>query len=298
MSLPEVLQCLVPTVHLGAAVTRALTEDLGDAGDITSAVMIPERAQARGAVRARDAGVVAGIPVVLEVLRQAAPSVRASAHVQDGERIEAGKSIVSLQGSLAQMLGAERTLLNFLGHLSGIATTTAQFADAVVGTRAVICDTRKTTPGLRHLEKYAVRCGGGVPHRIGLFDAVLIKDNHVAGLTPAQLAETVAAAATQARTRWPVKFVMVECDTLEQFDAVLALPPQTVDIALLDNMTPELLRQAVNHRDHLGAPLLIEASGNVRLDNVRQIAEAGVDRISVGALTHSAPRLDVGLDIE
>jgi nicotinate-nucleotide pyrophosphorylase (carboxylating) len=260
--------------------------------------MIRAGAEAQGAVRARGPGVVAGIPVALEVLRQAAPSVRACAHVQDGERIDADTSILSLHGSLAHMLAAERTLLNFLGHLSGIATTTAQFADAVAGTRAVICDTRKTTPGLRHLEKYAVRCGGGVPHRVGLFDAVLIKDNHLAGLSIQQMASAVAAAAAEARARWPVKFVMVECDTLEQFDAVLGLPARHVDIALLDNMTPAQLRQAVNHRDHAGAPVQIEASGNVRLEHVRQIAETGVDRISVGALTHSAPRLDVGLDVE
>lgn len=279
-------------------VTRALAEDLGEQGDVTSAALIPPGARAHAVVRARQAGVVAGVPLALETLRQAAPGVRASVHLKDGERVEAGAAILALDGPLAPLLAAERTLLNYLGHLSGVATATAAYAEAVAGTRACICDTRKTIPGLRALEKYAVRCGGGTPHRLGLHDALLVKDNHLAGLAPAQAAERVHAAAAAARARWSLRFVMVECDTLAQVDAMLALPAGTVDILLLDNMPPEDLRGAVNRRDHAGSAIRLEASGGVTLATVRAIAETGVERISVGAITHSAPALDVGLDVE
>lgn len=296
--LAELLATLLPPVHLAGAVTRALREDLGEVGDVTTMCMVPPGVQARAAVRARTEGVVSGVPVALETLRQAAPHVRASVHVQCGERVQAGQAVLSLQGPLAQMLGAERTLLNFMGRMSGIATLTSQYVQAVQGTRAAVCDTRKTTPGLRALEKYAVRCGGGTPHRIGLFDAVLVKDNHVAGLNPTEMARRVAAAGEEARKRWPLRFVMAECDTLDQLDALLALPAGAVDIALLDNMAPADLRTAVNRRDAAGSRVQLEASGSVRLDGVAAIAATGVDRISVGALTHSARCLDLGLDIE
>lgn len=298
LPLPALLETLVPTVDLAAVVGRALQEDLATTGDVTSATMIMPAAACNAAVRTRAAGVVCGVPVALETLRQAAPQVRASAHMQDGERAESGATILSMHGPQQQVLAAERTLLNFLGLLSGVATLTAQYVAAVQGTRAVICATRKTTPGLRALQKYAVRCGGGNLHRMGLYDAMLVKDNHVAGLMPADMAAAAARAAAEARQRWPLRFVMVECDTLEQFKAVLALPAGAVDIALLDNMTPQQLTEAVNLRDHLGSAVRIEASGGISLQTVQQVAAAGVDRISVGALTHSAPSLDVGLDLE
>jgi nicotinate-nucleotide pyrophosphorylase (carboxylating) len=189
-------------------------------------------------------------------------------------------------------------MLNFVGRLSGISTRTAEFVAAVAGTRAAVLDTRKTTPGLRALEKHAVRCGGGANHRIGLFDAMLVKDNHVAGLAPAAMAARVADAARRARARHALSFVEAECDDLEQFRAIVALPAGTVDIALLDNMGLDALRACVALRDASAPALKLEASGGVRLETVRAIAETGIDRISVGALTHSAPCLDVGLDIE
>ncbi len=297
MSLPELLDHLVPTTHLAATVTRALNEDLGERGDVTSAVMIAPNAQAQAAVRSRQPGVVAGVPIALEVIRQAAPAVRTSVHVNDGERVEPGKPIVSFTGSLAQMLAAERTLLNFLSRLSGVASATAACVDAVQGTRAVICDTRKTTPGLRNLEKYAVRCGGGTLHRIGLYDAMLVKDNHVAGMSPAQMVAAVVRASAQARAQGPLKFVMVECDTMDQFQELLSVPHGVVDIALLDNMTPEELQHAVTCRDRAKSSMQLEASGGVHVDNVLQVAQCGVDRISIGSITHSAPWLDLGMDI-
>jgi nicotinate-nucleotide pyrophosphorylase (carboxylating) len=298
LPLGQLLAALISPVNLAGIVTRALTEDFGEAGDVTSEVMIPRGTRARGAVRARSDGVVAGTPIAVEVARQAAPGVRVTVHVQDGERVAADQVILSLDGPLAGMLAAERTLLNFLGRLSGVATTTAAYVAEVAGTRAAICDTRKTTPGMRAFEKYAVRCGGGVPHRIGLFDALLVKDNHVAGLAATEMAARIADAGARARAAWPLRFVMAECDTLEQLDALLALPPGSVDIALLDNMDLDGLRTAVNHRDYAGSAMRLEASGGVALDTVRSIAQTGVDRISVGALTHSAMCLDIGLDVE
>ncbi len=298
LPLPALLDALIAPVDLAGLVTRALAEDLGAQGDVTTQALVPPGTRARAVVRARRAGVIAGVPVALETLRQGAPGVRASVHRQDGERVEAGDTVLALEGPLAPLLGAERTLLNALGHLSGVATATATCADAVASTRARICATRKTTPGLRALEKYAVRCGGGLPHRMGLDDALLVKDNHIAGLAPSEAAERVRVAAIAARGRWRLRFVMVECDTLEQVDAMLALPPGLVDILLLDNMPPETLRAAVNRRDHAGSAVRLEASGGVALATVRAIAETGVDRISVGAITQSAAALDVGLDVE
>jgi nicotinate-nucleotide pyrophosphorylase (carboxylating) len=202
-----------------------------------------------------------------------------------------------VSGSLRHMLAIERTLLNIVGRLSGIATLTRQYVESITGTKAVICDTRKTTPGMRNLEKYAVRCGGGTLHRIGLYDAALYKDNHLALIPAAQLAETVAVAAKQARTRNDVRFVEVEVDSLKQFHELLRIEPGVIDIVLLDNMSPSNMREAVKIRDTANPALQLEASGGVNLETVRAIAESGVDRISVGALTHSVTCLDVGLDV-
>ena len=292
------LDALLPAPARAALVARVLAEDLGDAGDVTSEAMIDADARARAVLRPRTAGIACGMRLAAEVLAQAAPGARCSAHVRDGERVDRGAAMLSVEGPLRGILAAERTMLNFVGRMSGIATRTAEFVAAVAGTRATVLDTRKTTPGLRALEKHAVRCGGGANHRIGLFDAMLVKDNHVAGLAPAAMAARVADAARRARARHALAFVEVECDDLEQFRAIVVLPAGTVDIALLDNMGLDALRSCVALRDASAPALKLEASGGVRLETVRAIAETGIDRISVGALTHSAPCLDVGLDIE
>lgn len=292
------LDALLPAPALRAQVAAALAEDLGSAGDVTSESMVDAGARGRAVLRARQAGVVCGVRVAMEVIAQAAPAANVSVHVRDAERVEAGATILSVEGPLRGILAAERTMLNFVGRLSGVATLTAAFVEAVAGTRAAVVDTRKTTPGMRMLEKHAVRCGGGANHRIGLFDAMLVKDNHVAGLEPAAFAARIAEAATQARGRHPIRFVEVECDSIDQLAALAALPSGTVDWALLDNMDPERLAACVALRDHSCPALRLEASGGVTLQAVAAIARTGVDRISVGALTHSAPCLDVGLDIE
>lgn len=296
---PEaLLAALLPGRQLEQLVERALAEDLGDAGDVTGEAMIAADRRATAVVRARAAGVACGLPVAAEVLRQCAPGVRMSEHLRDGERIEAGGTMLSVEGPLRGILAAERTLLNFVGRLSGIATVTARYMQAVQGTRAVVCDTRKTTPGLRMLEKWAVRCGGGTNHRIGLFDAMLVKDNHVAGLSPRDMAAAVATAAAAARAAHSLRFVEVECDSLDQLQALLDLPHGTLDLVLLDNMPPAQLAEAVRMRDAAGSPLKLEASGGIGLESVAAVAATGVERISVGALTHSAPCLDIGLDID
>lgn len=292
------LAALLPGRQLEQLVERALAEDLGDAGDVTGEAMIAADRQATAVVRARAAGIACGLPVAAEVLRQCAPGVRMSEHVRDGERVEAGGTMLSVEGSLRGILAAERTLLNFVGRLSGIATVTAEYVQAVQGTRAQVCDTRKTTPGLRMLEKWAVRCGGGTNHRIGLYDAMLVKDNHVAGLAPREMAAAVAKAAASARAAHALRFVEVECDSLDQLQALLDLPHGTIDLALLDNMTPDRLAEAVRMRDASRSPVRLEASGGIGLRSVAAVAATGVERISVGALTHSAPCLDIGLDID
>jgi nicotinate-nucleotide pyrophosphorylase (carboxylating) len=292
------LAALMPAGELAAHVARALAEDLGEAGDVTGQAMIPADTHATAVVRLRSGGVACGGPVAEEVIRQAAVDARLSRHAEDGERLEAGSTFLSVQGPLRGILAAERTLLNYVGHLCGIATLTARYVERTAGTRAVICDTRKTMPGMRMLEKWAVRCGGGTNHRIGLFDAMLVKDNHVAGLALKEMAARVAAAASDARMRTPLRFVEVECDTLDQLRAILELPVGTVDMVLLDNMRPAQLADAVRMRDAAAPAVQLEASGGVHLDVVAAIAATGVDRISVGALTHSAPCLDVGLDID
>ena len=203
---------------------------------------------------------------------------------------------MEIRGPLSAILPVERTLLNLLGRASGVATATSRFVDAVAGTGAQIVDTRKTTPGLRTIEKYAVRCVGGRLHRIGLHDAVLIKDNHLAGLGD-HFAEAVESAAMACREQMRPRFIEIEVDDLEQFEAVLDLPSGTVDIVLLDNMDLAGIRQAVARRDQRRRALLLEASGGVTMDSVRGIAETGVDRIAVGAITHSAVQIDFGLDI-
>jgi nicotinate-nucleotide pyrophosphorylase (carboxylating) len=281
------------------AVERALAEDLGAAGisgDVTSAVTIAPTARGRARVVSRSSGVIAGLRVA-EIIAQRA-GLTLTIHVDDGSRVERGTRIASLEGPLVSLLAHERTMLNFLTLLSGNATLAAQFVDAVHPSRAAICDTRKTIPGLRTLQKYASRCGGATLHRIGLYDAVLIKDNHLGSFEAAQLAERVREASMQARAQRTIAFVECEVDSLAQFDRLLTLEVGVLDMVLLDNMEPAMLSEAVRRRDARAPHLLLEASGGVRLDTVRRIAASGVDRISVGAITHSANALDIGLDMD
>ena len=281
------------------AIERALAEDLGAAGisgDVTSAVTIAPTARGRARVVSRSSGVVAGLRVA-EIIAQRG-GLTLTVHVDDGSRVERGTRIASLEGPLVSLLAHERTMLNFLTLLSGNATLAAQFVDAVHPSRAAICDTRKTIPGLRTLQKYASRCGGATLHRIGLYDAVLIKDNHLGSFEAAELAERVRAASMQARAQRTIAFVECEVDSLAQFDRLLTLEVGVLDMVLLDNMEPAMLSEAVRRRDARAPHLLLEASGGVRLDTVRRIAASGVDRISVGAITHSANALDIGLDMD
>lgn len=268
------------------AVARALVEDLGDRGDLTSQALIDEDTVGRAVVVARAPGTLAGTGVAAEAFRQVDGGLKVTVVRDDGEAAGAGDAILEVEGALRSILTAERTALNFLGHLSGIATLTRQYVDAVdaVGPGVTILDTRKTVPGLRDLEKAAVAAGGGSNHRMGLFDAVLVKDNHLAqvGITEA---------VKRAREHAPGMLVEVECDTLDQVDAAVEAG---ADRVLLDNMTPAQVAQAVAR---VGGRAGMEVSGGVSLDNVAAYAEAGPDFISVGALTHSAPALDVSLEV-
>jgi nicotinate-nucleotide pyrophosphorylase (carboxylating) len=279
-----------------ALIAMALAEDLGQVGDITSAATIPSQALGSARFVARAPGVLAGLPVIVRLLEQFQLTSGWKPHCSDGDELERGAIIAELDGPLRSILALERTALNFLQRLSGIATLTARFVAAVQGTRAVILDTRKTTPGWRTLEKYAVRCGGGRNHRMGLFDAALIKDNHLAFLQSQGRDGAIPAAIAAARARAPgAAFIEVEVDSLEQFEHALASKP---DIILLDNFGPEALAQAVLRRDEVAPEIELEASGGVNLETVAELARTGVDRISAGALTHSAPALDIALDLE
>ncbi|MAG54883.1 MAG: nicotinate-nucleotide diphosphorylase (carboxylating) [Planctomycetes bacterium] len=279
-------------------VRLALAEDdVND--DVTSAALVPDTARAQARLIARADGVVAGL-VLLEdqaPLRVAFPQIDVEVIAADGDRVAPGDVIAALSGSAHEVLGLERTLLNFLQRLSGIATTTARFVDAARGTRARIQETRKTAPGFRLLDKYAVSCGGGVNHRISLADQVLIKENHLVFAGAARSPEAVAEGIRRARSHAPEGMpIEVEVEDLAQFDAAPAARP---DIVMLDDFTDDDVREAVLRRDRTGPPPpLIEVSGGVKLERVRTLACLGVDRISVGALTHSVEALDLALDVE
>jgi nicotinate-nucleotide pyrophosphorylase (carboxylating) len=276
-----------PVTAIREAVTRALAEDLGVLGDLTSTALIPADAVGTGYFVARRPGVLAGTAVAVEVFAQLDPAVSVTWDTADGDRLEAGQRIGAVTGPLRSLLTGERSALNFLGHLSGIATLTRTHADAAgaAGGRALIRDTRKTTPGLRALETAAVRAGGGANHRGNLSDAVLVKDNHLRHCT-------IADAVARARRRWPGVAVEVEADTLDQ---VSEAKDAGADIILVDNMTPDEVAKAVAIA---GGSVPIEVSGRVSLDTVAAYAAAGADLISIGALTHSAPVLDIALDLE
>jgi nicotinate-nucleotide pyrophosphorylase (carboxylating) len=275
----------------------ALAEDLGETGDVTTTATIPAGVHCTAHLVVRTPGVVAGLPVAERLVTRFELLEGWTPRVSDGDVIRAGDTIATMAGSVRSILSVERVLLNFLQRLSGIATLTARYVSEIAGTRARILDTRKTTPGWRALEKYAVRCGGGANHRFGLFDAILIKDNHLAWLgRSAGAINPIAMAIAAAKADVPEGgFIEVEVDTLEQFDLALVCRP---DIILVDNLGPEATAEAVRRRDASALDVLIESSGGVTLQSVRALAETGVDRISVGALTHSAPALDIALDFE
>ncbi len=276
---------------LSEIVARALAEDLGT-GDVTSEATVPSGARGRARIVQKQPGVVFGLAAAAEAMRQCGVESVDNLVVEGQWRDEVPADVVLAAGPAAGLLAAERTALNFLGHLSGVATLTARFVDAVAGTGARILDTRKTTPGLRRLEKEAVAAGGGLNHRIGLFDAILIKENHVA------LAGGLAEAVGAARAAHPDLPVEVECRDLEEVGTALRAG---ADRLLLDNMDAETLREAVTLRDReagAGGGPALEASGGIDLQNVREVAETGVELISVGAITHSAPRLDFSMLIE
>jgi nicotinate-nucleotide pyrophosphorylase (carboxylating) len=275
----------LPDLLVAPIVRAALAEDLGRAGDITAQACVPADARLTADFVARRGGVVAGLACVRLAMAELAPGVRIDPLSADGQAVPAGTTLVRVSGSARAILTAERTALNLLGRLCGIATLTQDFVDAIAGTNASITDTRKTTPGLRALEKYAVRCGGGTNHRFGLDDAILIKDNHVAAC--GSVGEAIRRA--KAFAGHLVK-VEVEVDSLLQLREALAHDP---DVIMLDNFTVEDMREAVKLVD---GRIKLEASGGITLDTVRAFAETGVDVISVGALTHSAKVLDIGLD--
>lgn len=274
-------------------IRRALEEDLGT-GDITSQFTVPEEACGLALIMAKQDGVLAGIDVCREVFLTRDQSLVVETQKKDGDAIELGQVVLTVQGKTRSILAAERTALNFLQHLSGIATITSKYVEAVKGSRARILDTRKTTPGLRQLEKYAVACGGGQNHRMGLWDMVLIKDNHI------EAAGGVANAIRKVKEsdHGQVK-IEVEVQNLSQLEEAMACEP---DVIMLDNMKPEVMaeacRMAFSHPARDQGKLKIEASGNVSLENVRQIAECGVDYISIGAITHSAPAMDFSLQLK
>jgi len=276
-----------------ALIELALQEDLGGEGDLTSTALIPTGDTGTVQIVARRPGRLSGTPIGRHALRTVDETVSWEQERSDGAPLAPDQVIATLSGSVCSLLTAERTILNFITHLSGVATLTHQFVEAIAGTRAVILDTRKTLPGWRVLHKYAVRCGGGANHRMGLWDAVLIKDNHLAALAEEGVT-SLKEVLTVARERVPVgKPIIVEVDTLDQLQDAL---PGSPDVVLLDNMGPHRLREAVALRDRDAPDVLLEASGGVTLQTVRDIAAAGVDRISIGALTHSAPALDLGFD--
>jgi len=272
------------------AVQAALAEDIGS-GDATTLATVPETAVAKAAMVTREPITLAGLAFAEVAFRELAPQIEFEHHSKDGDRIPTGAKLLFVSGPARTILTAERVALNFVQRLSGVATLTAQFVEAIRGTRARILDTRKTTPGWRRFEKYAVTCGGGQNHRLGLFDLILIKDNHLAALRD-EKPNAIAAAVQRARAKYPALKVEVEADTLEQVEQAIAA---RVDIILIDNMSPVLLRSAV---ELVAGRAKTEASGGVNLSTVRAIAETGVDFISVGAITHSAHAVDIALDFE
>lgn len=270
------------TAETAEIVRRALAEDLPD---ITSESIFEPEERGRARFLMKASGILAGLPLAEATFKAIDPTSSFAAKAKDGDAVEPGDIVAEVEASVIALLSGERTALNFMQRASGIATTTRRYVDAVKGTKAKICDTRKTAPGLRLLDKYAVRCGGGENHRIGLFDMFLIKNNHV------DRAGSITAAVERIRRRGLPQQIMVEVRDMNELDEALALKP---DFILLDNMSPDELRRAV---ERTAGAVSLEASGGVTLENVRAIAESGVDRISVGVLTHSVQALDISLRV-
>ena len=295
-------QRLRDTGFVRRLIELARDEDLGvPAHDWTGELMFEPDAVRCVTLRSRNSGIVSGLaflPDLVEVF-SAPGEIRVRVEMQDGDRIEPGSVLATIEGNARAIVRLERTMLNLISRMSGIATLTREYVDRVDGTGASICDTRKTTPGLRVFEKYAVRCGGGVTHRMGLHDAVLIKDNHIAGMSPPMIATELAQLAYKVESQgvrlW---FVQIEVDSLEQLECVLKADQESLGLVLLDNMTPEQLARAVELRDRCGSSVLLEASGGVNERTVQAIAQSGVERVSIGALTHQARSLDLGLDTD
>ncbi len=301
LSLPELSSALLANGHIRQMLILARDEDLGNPmRDITGELMFTKKDTRSVQMTMRDPGVVAGLAFVdeiIDVFTSTREPIECTLCAHDGESVDAGTALLEMHGNARAIVRIERTLLNLVSRMSGIATLTRSYVQQVQGTGVDICDTRKTTPAHRLTEKYAVRCGGGTTHRIGLHDAVLIKDNHIAGLSDDQLGEKLQRAAMRARDGGgDLWFVQVEVDQLSQLERVLALPSGLIDMVLLDNMDCALLRQAVQLRDDSGSAIKLEASGGVSLNTVGEIARTGVDRISIGSLTHQAVSLDIGLD--
>ncbi|HEX7009657.1 MAG TPA: carboxylating nicotinate-nucleotide diphosphorylase [Phycisphaeraceae bacterium] len=290
------LEDFVDLLEADALIACARLEDLGpDGQDVTSEAFISADRMGQGDLVARQAGRLAGLALLPRIAKTYDPSIRVELLAADADPARLDQTVARVSGPVRSLLAMERIALNFITHLSGVATLTARFVEKTAGTRAKIYDTRKTIPGLRRLQKYAVACGGGHTHRIGLYDAMLIKDNHLAGLSLDELAGTLQRVVREARQRYPrLKFIEVEVDRLDQLERVLGTG---VDVVLLDNMTLRELEQAVALRDRAAPRVELEASGGVNLDTVAGIAATGVDRISAGALTHSAPALDLALDL-
>jgi nicotinate-nucleotide pyrophosphorylase (carboxylating) len=281
-------EAFLSPLAIDEAVHRALDEDLGRAGDITSIATIPEDTPARAILIARQPGVIAGLPLAVATFRKLSPDIRIEAHARDGAVVAKGLHVLTITGPARAVLAGERTALNFVGRLSGIATLTADYVRHTTGTKLRICCTRKTTPGLRALEKYAIRCGGGFNHRFGLDDAILIKDNHIA------VAGGVRPVLERARSSaGHLVKIEIEVDTLAQLREVL--DTGLADVVLLDNMDIPTLTEAVKLAQ---GRVVLEASGGVTQSSIASIAATGVDYASSGALTHSAPNFDVALDIE
>ena len=297
LSLPDLYSEFSSTGLIERLLRLAYDEDLvgaGVSGDITSISWGAASGSCTTQMTLREPATIAGLASIPDMCRVFAPDVRFEFLAQDSEQHPAGAPIATLTGPASQTLQLERPMLNLISRLSGIATLTKKYADLAHPVR--VLDTRKTTPGLRVLEKYAVRCGGGLTHRMGLHDAVLLKDNHLAACTIHELPARVRDAAARARASRRVRFVEVEVDSLDQFAALLSLEEGVIDIVLLDNMPPPMLEQAVAMRESAESAVLLESSGGVSPDTIGAIACTGIDRISVGALTHSAISIDIGLD--
>lgn len=303
LSLPQLYSALSSSGTIEALLRLAREEDLGAAGDITTAACFDETyrnqsVQAR--IIARRDCIAAGLATLDDLNRVFGSGVKIETQSADGQPVRAGACMANLTGPRQTLLAMERTALNLIGRLSGIATLTRDYVDRVKteapGSATRILDTRKTTPGLRLLEKYAVRCGGGWSHRIGLHDAILIKDNHLSGIPLHQLPDFVRRAAAQARSVWKPAFVEVEVDTLEQLEALLGLEHGVIDIILLDNMDSPTVEKAVGMRDASESRPLLEASGGITIENIGAMARTRVDRVSIGALTHQATSIDCALD--